>query len=129
MSKADWALPPEAGQLAIDSESDEKWHLLGLFLLPEHQGGGRGKQLCRAAVEYLESCLDPALQLHVRLMVRPGNQAIVRFYEALGYVQTGNCTLAEALLANGDGHLLPADSSSAKYSARGGIIMNLKRKR
>ncbi|KAJ6780089.1 hypothetical protein PWT90_01018 [Aphanocladium album] len=128
MSSADFSLPAEAGQLDANCKEEERWQLLGLFLLPDHRGGGRGKQLCQAALEYLGSYLSPPFQVHVRLMIKPDNQAIVRLYEGLGFTQTGNCTLEEAIRASGDGHLLPEDTSSETYSTRTGLIMNLKRK-
>ncbi len=126
MSSADFSLPAEAGQLSINSNAEERWQLLGLFLLPDHRGGGRGKQLCQAALDYLASYSAPPSKVHVRLMIKPDNQAIVRLYEGLGFTQTGKCTLAEAIRASGDGHLLPTDTSAEKYSSRSGLIMNLK---
>ncbi|KAJ3493231.1 hypothetical protein NLG97_g4864 [Lecanicillium saksenae] len=128
MSRADFALAPEAGQLAVNCDDEERWQLLGLFLLPDHRGGGRGKQLCQAALEYLGSYLPSPFQVHVRLMIKPDNQAIVRLYEGLDFTQTGKCTLEEAIRASGDGYLLPDDTSSEKYSIRTGLIMNLKMK-
>ena len=126
MSSVDFSLPVEAGQLSIDSTAEDKWQLLGLFLLPEHRGGGRGKQLCQAALDYLTSYLAPPFKVHARLMIKPDNQAVVKLYESLGFKQTGRCTLTEAIRASGDGHLLPEDTRSEKYSSRSGLIMNLK---
>ncbi|XWX01425.1 hypothetical protein V2A60_009453 [Cordyceps javanica] len=126
MSCADFYLPAEAGQSCIDSGGEQKWQLLGLFLLPEHRGGGRGRQLCEAALDYLGSYMAPPYQVHVRLMIKPDNQAVVKLYESLGFEQSGKCTLAEAIRASGEGHLLSNDTDLEKYSSRTGLIMNLK---
>lgn len=124
MSVSEFALADEAGQSEVNLDDEERWQVLGLFLLPEHRGGGRGSKLCREALDYLQQRASSVGKVHVRLMVKPDNQPIVQLYQRLGFVQTGNCTLAEAIRAGGDGHLLPSDTSSPKYSTRAGLIMN-----
>jgi hypothetical protein len=59
-------------------------------------------------------------------MVKPENHVTVNLYSRLGFTTVGKCTLAEALKANGDGHLLPTgkELASAKYSQRSGLIMS-----
>jgi hypothetical protein len=59
-------------------------------------------------------------------MVKPQNTVTVHLYEKLGFETVGKCTLAEALVANGDGHLLPEDTTDPKYSTRAGLIMTLR---
>lgn len=59
----------------------------------------------------------------VRLMVKPENHATVSLYRRLGFAEAGMCTLAEAMVANGDNDLLPEDISGDKYSSRSGLIM------
>jgi len=48
-------------------------------------------------------------QIRVRITVKPENTATVKLYKGLGFTHAGKCTLAEALVANGDGELIPAD--------------------
>ncbi len=62
----------------------------------------------------------------VRIMIHPRNIVVKKLYEGLGFVDAGNCTLAEAYLSNGDAEMLPADgglSDPEKYHSRQGIIM------
>lgn len=119
----DFTLPPESGRAKPKPDVEqERWQILSLFTLPEHRGNGLGGRLCQEALNYLRAYqLSP--QIQVRLMVKPENYVTVKLYERLGFSTVGKCTLAEALRANGDGHLLPTDTSSAKYSDRTGLIM------
>ncbi|OAA42546.1 Acyl-CoA N-acyltransferase [Cordyceps fumosorosea ARSEF 2679] len=52
-----------------------------------HRGGGRGKELCKAALDYLGSYMAPACKVLVRLMIKPDNQAIVKLYQSLGFLE------------------------------------------
>jgi len=124
MSEADFALPAESGQSEQDPDTEEEcWQMLSLFTLPEHRGNGLGAKLCQEAVDYLRTWRSSPQQVHLRLMVKPENHITVNLYKRLGFSVIGKCTLAEALRAAGDGHLLPKDTSTAKYSERSGLIM------
>lgn len=122
LNRSEYDLPTESGQPSADSEA-ELWQMLSLFNLPEHRGRGLGKRLCQEALLYLEKERH-ASSLVVRLMVKPQNTATVRLYQSLGFEDVGRCTLAEALVANGDAKLLPDDySTRSEYTTRGGLIM------
>ena len=59
---------------------------LGICLLPEAQGGGRGREALAAALPYLQSNWD----LHkVSLKVRHDNAGAIRCYEHLGFERCG----------------------------------------
>ncbi|KAF9889187.1 hypothetical protein FE257_007676 [Aspergillus nanangensis] len=130
----EFILPDESGQPNPSARSNiprELWQMLSLFTLPEHRGQGLGKRLCREALDYLFSDRrgkkgGGSPEVWVRLMVKPENHATVRLYRGLGFENVGVCTLAEALVANGDEHLLPKDTSGEKYTTRSGLIMLLK---
>ncbi|KPM35715.1 hypothetical protein AK830_g10866 [Neonectria ditissima] len=126
VSRSDFVLPEASGQPTpgLDDE-EEKWQMLSLFTLPEHRGQGLGQKLCQEALSYLRENGQAPSAL-VRLMVKPQNTATVRLYQKLGFETVGKCTLAEALLANGDAHLLPRDVTDVKYSTRSGLIMTFK---
>ncbi|KAJ5246810.1 hypothetical protein N7468_001793 [Penicillium chermesinum] len=128
LSQAEFTLPAESGQPDPRSDQEEeRWQMLSLFILPEHQGGGLGGNLCREALGYLQHYQPSPPSVLVRLMVKVENQATVRLYQRLGFAVVGMSTLAEALIANGDGHLLPKDLSDTKYSGRrGGVIMTFR---
>jgi GNAT superfamily N-acetyltransferase len=125
-SPEDFILPEESGQKNPTEERDQElWQMLSLFTLPDHRGRGLGKKLCQEALSYLASYKDSPRELWVRLMVKPENHATVSLYRGLGFGESGKCTLAEALVANGDKDLLPDSISGKKYTSRSGLIMML----
>ncbi|KAA8651159.1 hypothetical protein EYZ11_009370 [Aspergillus tanneri] len=125
-NREDFILPEESGQRNPPEDGDkELWQMLSLFTLPNHRGQGLGKKLCREALDYLASYRESPHEVWVRLMVKPENHATVGLYQGLGFSEAGKCTLAEALIANGDKDLLPKDITGEKYSLRSGLIMML----
>lgn len=125
ISNSDFTLPVESGQpKQTEDTEEERWQMLSLFTLPGYRGNGLGGKLCQVAVDYLRTCQSSPCQVQIRLMVKPENHVTVGLYKRLGFTTVGKCTLAEALRANGDGHLLPTDTSGAKYSDRSGLIMS-----
>ncbi|OQE32510.1 hypothetical protein PENFLA_c001G04928 [Penicillium flavigenum] len=125
-SPEDFTLPEESGQKKPTEEGDkELWQMLSLFTLPDHRGQGLGKRLCQEALNYLALYRETPSKVWVRLMVKPENHATVSLYRGLGFGEAGKCTLAEAMIANGDKDLLPEDISGEKYSSRSGLIMVL----
>ncbi|KAJ5619010.1 Acyl-CoA N-acyltransferase [Penicillium lagena] len=123
-TSVDFELPLEAGQPPQRSdEEEERWQMLSLFTLPEHRGRGLGSKLCQASLDYLRSYRPSPREIQVRLIVKAGNDVTVELYRRLGFIHAGRATLVEALIANGDEHLIPKDLSSEKYSERQGLIM------
>lgn len=120
-----FVLPAESGQpMPASDEEEERWQMLSLFTLPLHRGQGIAKELCREALEYLKSYQTCPKHVRIRLMVKPENHATVKIYRQLQFTQVGKCNLAEALVANGDGELVPKGyGDDMKYSARNGLIM------
>ncbi|KAJ5893989.1 hypothetical protein N7495_005680 [Penicillium taxi] len=124
MSEADFTLPIESEQPAQKSdEEEERWQMLSLFALLSHRGNGLGGKLCQEALNYLRTLRSSPPGVQVRLIVKAGNDITINLYKRLGFVDAGRATLAEALIANGDSHLLPEDISIPKFSNRFGIIM------
>jgi hypothetical protein len=122
----DFDLPEESGQkYPTEMRDAELWQMLSLFTLPDHRGKGLGKRLCQEALSYLTSYKDSPREVWVRLMVKPENQATISLYRGLGFAEAGKCTLAEAMVANGDKELLPENISGEKYTSRSGLIMTL----
>jgi GNAT superfamily N-acetyltransferase len=123
LDRSQYDLPKESRQPSPDPGVTELWQMLSLFKLPEHRGRGLGKRLCQEALLYLEN-EKPATSILVRLMVKPQNTATVHLYQSLGFDDAGRCTLAEALVANGDDKLLPDDyANRVEYITRTGLIM------
>ncbi|KAJ5261168.1 Acyl-CoA N-acyltransferase [Penicillium angulare] len=123
-SRTGFELPVEAGQPPQRSdEEEERWQMLSLFTLPQHRGHGLGSKLCQEAIEYLRSYRTFPRDVQVRLIVKAGNDITVELYRRLGFMHAGRATLVEALIANGDEHLISEDRNSAMYHDRQGIIM------
>ncbi|KAG5808755.1 hypothetical protein H9Q74_006944 [Fusarium xylarioides] len=123
VSRKNFTLPEASGQPVPGGDDDEdRWQMLSLFILPEHQGRNLGQGLCQEVINHLQK-FQQKTRTVVRLMVKPQNTATVHLYEKLGFKTVGKCTLAEALIANGDGHLLPEDVTDARYSTRAGLVM------
>jgi ribosomal protein S18 acetylase RimI-like enzyme len=129
VSAASYRLPETAQQPPVaPDEEEEKWQMLSLYTLPTHRGKGIAKSLCKEVFRWLQEngAADGKSrpgQIRVRIMVKPENTATVKLYEGLGFAHAGTCTLAEALIANGDKELVPADGGGHKYQERTGLIM------
>ncbi|KAJ5761088.1 Acyl-CoA N-acyltransferase [Penicillium odoratum] len=125
-SAAAFDLPDEACQPPQQSDDvEERWQLLSLFNLPEHRGHGIGSKLCKKVIEYLQSYRTYPSTVKIRLIIKRGNDAALEFYKRLGFEQAGSATLVEALIANGDEHLIPKDGPPQIYTDRQGMIMLL----
>lgn len=68
------------GTIMVGYDGHRGWFYY-LAVAPEQQGLGLGQQLLKAAEEWL---LSQGIW-KAQLMVRTGNEKVIRFYEALGY--------------------------------------------
>ncbi|KAF2664863.1 hypothetical protein BT63DRAFT_428824 [Microthyrium microscopicum] len=119
-------LPEESGQPpALPDEEEEKWQMLGLYTLPEHRGHGIAKKICQEAFNYLEVQEGQPKKVRVRIMVKRQNVAPLKMYESMGFKSAGLCTLAEALIANGDSDMIPEGELPEAFTSRGGVVMTL----
>lgn len=64
---------------------------------PEHRGEGIGRALVGEAEERLRALGCPKVQL----MVRPGNEGVTGFYDALGYTEQRIVLMGKRLVADG----------------------------
>jgi ribosomal protein S18 acetylase RimI-like enzyme len=124
-TKEEFTLPPTSGQPEPGpDDEEERWQLLGLYTLSSHRGRGVAKRLCAEAIKYLVEYRSEPKHVNVRLMVKWGMSAAVRLYQQLGFEEVGSCTLAEALIANGEGDLLPEGyQAEEKFCATSGHVM------
>lgn len=114
----------ESSAKAMDSGEDhENWQMLSLFTFPEYRGQGLGKKLCLEVLDFIRGYRTQPKVADLLLVVKAHNTGAVALYERLGFVHVRRCTLVEALTANGDSHLLPADRSAPKYTALTGLVM------
>lgn len=115
---------PECSEKNMDPGNDnERWQMLSLFTCPEYRGQGLGKRLCQEVLDFIRGYRDQPKVAELSLIVKAHNTAAVRLYERLGFLHVRRCTLVEALIANGEGHLLPADRSAPKYTDLSGLLM------
>jgi ribosomal protein S18 acetylase RimI-like enzyme len=125
LAAADFALPPESGQV-VHSE-DEKWHMFSLYTSVSHRGKKLGSRLCQRTFQFLsEKRATQGTNVSLRLMVRPDNEISIRMYRGLGFLETGRCTVEEGLRANGEAELIPKGPLGEKYTTRIGIIMAIR---
>lgn len=124
-SREQFTLPEVSRQPVPGSdEGEERWQILGLYTLASHRGKGIATRLCQEALNYILSYRSKPEDVRFRLMVKAGAHALLGFYEQLGFTEVANCTLAEAMIANGDGSSLPEDhQEQEKYLARTSHVM------
>ncbi len=82
--------------------------------------------LIEAAIDFAASEARPSQEVRMRIVVHPDNILVMTLYGALGFIEAGRATLAEAYRCNEEENLLPADggaSNPEKYHSRGGIVM------
>ncbi len=99
-NRADWAI--DAGEgivgvvqlIGIDWVNQTTW--FGLFVGPEHQGQGYGRQATQLAASH---AFERFNLRQMRLEVRADNAAALAIYRSLGFVDEGKKT--GALLASG----------------------------
>ncbi|KAH9220437.1 hypothetical protein DL95DRAFT_383367 [Leptodontidium sp. 2 PMI_412] len=120
-----FTIPESGGPEVGDDDVESKWQMTAVYNSPLHRGKGIAKMLIQSAMEFASQEVKRKGS-RVRIMIHPRNVLVKKLYEGLGFVDAGNCTLAEAYLSNGDAEMLPADgvaSDPEKYHVRLGIIM------
>ncbi|KAF2227967.1 hypothetical protein BDZ85DRAFT_10182 [Elsinoe ampelina] len=120
-------LPPEAGQpfSAKDSRaSEERWQVLGLYVLPDFRGHKVAQRLCESAFEYLKTTRMQQSQecsrIRLRTMIKADNVASITLFKRLKFEDWGTCTRAEGMVANGE---TPPEILDDGYTWRGGVTL------
>lgn len=106
-----------------EPNDDERWQILSLFTFPGYRGQGFGVKLCQEVIRFIKGYRPQPKTSQLDLIVKANNISAIRLYERLGSQHLRRCTLVEALIANGDSHLLPSDRSSPKYTELTGLVM------
>ncbi|KAG4443737.1 hypothetical protein IFR05_000826 [Cadophora sp. M221] len=120
-----FTIPESGGPEEGDDEVESKWQMTAVYNSPLHRGKGIAKMLIQSGIEFA-SQEGKRRESRVRIMIHPRNLLVKKLYEGLGFVDAGNCTLAEAYVSNDDAEMLPSDggtSESEKYHVRLGLIM------
>ena len=79
-AKGEAAGRPLVATVMVGHDGHRGW-VYYLAVAPEHQGSGHGRHIMKAAEDWL---LRQGIW-KVQLMVRTGNEKVVRFYDQLGY--------------------------------------------
>jgi ribosomal protein S18 acetylase RimI-like enzyme len=119
-------LPESRGAEIGGDDVESKWQMTAVYNNPDHRGKGIAKMLIQGAMDFAANGGGKGKRSRMRIMIHPDNIAVKRLYQGLGFVDAGNCTLAEAYRSNGDATMLPADggvSNPERYHNRRGIIM------
>ena len=94
---------------------------------PSHRRKGVTKLLIQAALHFTEAkAREQGKKSWMRIIIHPENLVVKGLYTRFGFVEAGSCSLAEALLANGDSDLIPQDdghSDMEKYRRKSGLVM------
>ncbi|KAF2111139.1 hypothetical protein BDV96DRAFT_500017 [Lophiotrema nucula] len=125
---------PESGQPVPDDPSLEtRWHFNNLYTLQAHRGKGLARKLIDASLVVAQNQTrtlqgEHGMKARVRLFFNPEKEHLRKLYESLGFVRAGSITLKEAFGANGDGDLVPEDTTSAqelreRWERRYGVSM------
>jgi GNAT superfamily N-acetyltransferase len=124
-SKSRYHLTESGGPQPGDDDAESKWQMTAVYNSPEHRGKGVAKMLIQGGLDFAETAGD-GRKTRARIMIHPDNAVVKKLYEGLGFVDAGNCTLAEAIISNMDEDMLPPDlgkSNPEKYGIRRGLIM------
>ncbi|KAF2259868.1 hypothetical protein CC78DRAFT_45258 [Lojkania enalia] len=111
---------PESGQpIPDDPELETRWHLCNVYTSQAHRGKGIGRRLIDTGILFAQEQTrtlegKKRLNARVRLFCNPEKAWIMNMYKGMGFEEAGKCTLREAFFANGDGQLVPADTSSTE---------------
>lgn len=107
-----------------DDKSAVYWHMTALYVLNDHRRRGIGDQLCKKAFEFMRENSEGASS-ELRLVIKPGNGAVERMYERLGFeTKEARSTLAEAIVASEGQESLPVGYANKEaFFRRKGIIM------
>jgi GNAT superfamily N-acetyltransferase len=124
---------PESGQPEPGpEESETRWQLTSLFILPLYRGHGIAKQLTEATIKFgtlasdeMGRASDRDIRTRIRLVVHPKNTGVVKMYEKFGFVDSARMTVAEACAANRAADMVPKDADPEKWHSRFGVAMEI----
>ncbi len=123
--KSIYEIPESGGPESKDDVIETKWQMTSVYNSPAHRGKGVANMLIAGAIDYA-TLASKEKGMRMRIMIHPDNAVVKTMYEKFGFVDAGNCTLAEVYMSNGDGNLVPADGGAShpeKYHSRRGLIM------
>jgi len=111
----------------LSDELETKWHQTATWVDPLQRGKGIAKQLIEAAVDFATKSMTGAVrQVRVRAFTGPDNEISKKLYGGLGFLPVGKCTVAEAMLGNGN-NMYPfrgrTDWTEELMQARIGVVM------
>ncbi|KAF5870885.1 putative gnat family protein [Botrytis fragariae] len=88
-----------------------KYQMIALYSSSLHRRKGLAKLLIQGAIESArkQAQREGKEKVRIRVFLHPENLIVKTLYGSLGFVETGLCTLAEAVVQNGDPETLPED--------------------
>ena len=109
VSRAAYALPPEAKQPVVENEDEEtRWQIAALYISNQNRGESLAKLLLQANFDFATE-LDDSKGSLLRILIHPDNLVARKSHSSMGFFDAGSVTLAEAYISNGDAFLVPKD--------------------
>ena len=120
-------LPDSGCPEPLEDDLETHWHQTATWIDPSHRGRGLAQQIIETAVKSVaQSIVGSVKQARVRAFIGPYNEASKKLYGSRGFLQTGNCTIAEAMDANGNKEYLfqqGVEITEEMMNQRMGVIM------
>ncbi|APA13514.1 predicted protein [Sclerotinia sclerotiorum 1980 UF-70] len=123
-----FTLPLSGAPPPLPDTEESKYQMTALYSSPSHRGKGLAKMLIQEGVETAkQEAKEKGIEkVRVRIFIGRGNLTVRKLYLSVGFVETGLCTLAEAVVQNGDAEILPEDGGSGdpeKWLKRVALVM------
>ncbi|KAF7877026.1 uncharacterized protein EAF02_008246 [Botrytis sinoallii] len=105
-----------------------KYQMIALYSSSLHRRKGLAKMLIQGAVESArnQAQVEGKEKVRIRVFLHPENLTVKTLYRSVGFVETGFCTLAEAVVQNGNPETLPEDGGKGdpeRWLKMFGVVM------
>lgn len=123
-----FTLPLGGAPPPLPDAQELKYQMIALYSSSLHRRKGLAKMLIQGAIESARKQAQGKGKENVRIRVflHPENLTVKTLYRSVGFVETGFCTLAEAVVQNGDPESLPEDGGKGdpeRWLSMLGVVM------
>ncbi|KAF7945319.1 hypothetical protein EAE96_010094 [Botrytis aclada] len=123
-----FTLPLGGAPPPLPDAQESKYQMIALSTSSLHRRKGLAKMLIQGAIGSArkQARADGKEKVRIRIFLHPENLTVMNLYQSVGFVESGFCTLAEAVVQNGDPEMLPEDggvSDPERWLNRIGAVM------